>query len=94
MRTVLSINELYAVLCVYLIAITEFISRSWLMGKVKRVPGQEQDLLVRSEVLLPPQPGMLCVPCAKGMIDGGHQLVALLWEHGTASPFLPLRWVM
>lgn len=62
MEMVLSINKLYVVLCGYFFTITEFKSRSWQMGEGKRVPGQEQDPLIRNESLLPPQAGILCAP--------------------------------
>lgn len=39
MEMLLNINKLYAVLFIYLFAITEFIRRSWLIGEGKKVPG-------------------------------------------------------
>lgn len=45
------------------------------MGEGKRVPGQEQDPLIRNESLLPPQAGILCAPWAKDTVGVRSQSV-------------------
>lgn len=99
METALNINKWYVVLCFYsfiiitifISIINEFLSRPWLMDEGKRVLGQEQDPLIRTEILLPAQPGILCVPGAKGTVGVRHQSAGdfTLGPDDIASPFLP-----